>query len=265
MAFPGLCSLCGQELTKAGLLGVCQPCWASLEPWKGAACACCGLPFASEQALDSALAQCAWCRERAFKFDRARSYGLYTANLRAVILRLKFQRRERLGKRLGELLSSVWGRVEEAYPGERPVVVPVPLHPSRQRERGFNQAELLALGLSRGLARPGRAAVFSIETHCLRRTRPTLPQTGLSLHARQENVRGVFSVVRPERVRERLVVLVDNVMTTGATLSACAGALKGAGAGAVFALTLARATPQFPPGAGSSPVPPVDDFGPSRP
>jgi competence protein ComFC len=265
VAFPGLCSLCGQELTKAGFLGVCQPCWASLEPWEGAACACCGLPFASERALDSAPAQCAWCREEAFKFDGARSYGLHTGNLRAAILQLKFQRRERLGRKLGELLSSVWRHVEEAYPGERPVVVPVPLHPSRQRERGFNQAELLALGLSRGLARAGRVAVLRIETHCLRRTRPTAPQTGLSLRARQENVRGVFSVARPERVRERLVVLVDDVMTTGATLSACAGALKAAGAGAVFALTLARATLQFPPGATSPPVPPVDDFGLSRP
>ena len=209
--------------------------------------------------------QCAWCREETFKFDQARSYGLYTGNLRAAVLQLKFQRRERLGKRLGELLAMVWGRVEEAYPGERPVVVPVPLHPSRQRERGFNQAELLALGLCQALARSDRAAVPRIETRCLRRTRPTAPQTGLSLRARQENVRGVFSVVRPERVRERLVVLVDDVMTTGATLSACAGALKGVGARAVFALALARATPEFPFGATSPPAPTVDGFGPSRP
>jgi ComF family protein len=211
------------------------------------------------------LAQCAWCREEAFKFDRAGSYGLYAGNLRAAILQLKFQCRERLGKRLGKLLLSVWGRVEEAYPGELPVVVPVPLHPSRQRERGFNQAELLALGLSRGLARAGRSAVPCVETRCLRRTRATAPQTGLSLRARRENVRGVFSVVRPECVRERVVVLVDDVMTTGATLSASAGALKGAGARAVFALTLARATPQFPASAASPPAPAVDDFGPSRP
>lgn len=210
-------------------------------------------------------ARCALCREETFNFDGARSYGLYAGNLRTAILQLKFQRRERLGKKLGELLSSVWGRVEAAYPNELPVVVPVPLHPSRQRERGFNQAELLALGLSRGVARAGRSAIPRIETHCLRRTRPTAPQTGLSWRARQQNVRGVFSVVRPECVREQVVVLVDDVMTTGATLSACAGTLKGAGARVVFALTLARATPEFPAGRTSPPAPAVDDLGPSRP
>jgi ComF family protein len=205
------------------------------------------------------------CRQEAFHFDQARSFGLYTDKLRSVILQLKFQRRERLGKRLGGLLSSLWGRIEEAYPGELPVIVPVPLHSSRQWERGFNQAELLALGLLRGLARSQRPALPRLETRCLRRIRATPPQTGLSLQARKQNVRGVFSVVRSERVRECVVVLVDDVMTTGATLSACAGALKAAGAWAVFALTLARATPEFPADVASSPVSDVDDGGPSRP
>lgn len=265
VAFPGLCSLCGQELTQAGLLGVCERCWASLEPWQGAACACCGLPFASERALDSAPAQCSWCREGTFKFDGARSYGLYAGNLRAAVLQLKFQRREQLGRRLGELLAGAWGGVAEAFPGGLPVVVPVPLHPSRQRERGFNQAELLALGLCQALAQTDRAAVPHIETRCLRRTRATAPQTGLSLRARQENVRGVFSVAQPECVRERVVVLVDDVMTTGSTLSACAGALKDVGARAVFGLTLARATPEFPPGTTGPPAQTVDGCGLSRP
>jgi ComF family protein len=265
VAFPGLCCLCGRELTKAEFLGVCQPCWASLEPWQGAACVRCGLPFASERGLDSTPAQCAWCREEIFKFDGARSYGLYAGNLRAAVLQLKFQRHERLGRRLGELLAGVWGSVAEAFRGELPVVVPVPLHPSRQRERGFNQAELLALGLCQALARTGRAAVPHPETRCLRRTRATAPQTGLSLRARQENVRGVFSAVQPERVRERVVVVVDDVMTTGSTLSACAGPLKDAGAQAVFGLTLTRATPEFPLGTTGPPAQTVDGYGLSRP
>jgi len=85
----------------------------------------------------------------------------------------------------------------------------------------------------------------------LLRVRPTLPQVGLSSSARRENVRGVFSVSQPERVRDRTVVLVDDVMTTGATLSACAAALKRAGASRVLALSLGRATPQFPDTAAS--------------
>ncbi|MCJ7502755.1 MAG: hypothetical protein MUP80_06825, partial [Acidobacteriia bacterium] len=159
------------------------------------------------------------------------------------------------------MLSSLWGWVAEACPDEPPILVPVPLHSSRERERGFNQAELLAQGLARGLARAREIGAPRLEAGCLRRTRATAPQTGLSLRARQENVRGVFSVVRPERVRERVVVLVDDVMTTGATLSACAQALKAAGARAVLALTLARATPEFPAEAAPSLVTSVDDIG----
>jgi len=247
------------------LVGVCRACWASLEPWGGPVCSCCGLPFASDRALDSGQALCGLCRQETFGFDRARSYGLYAGNLRAAILQLKFRRRERLGMKLGKLLASAWGWIEEAYPAELPVLVPVPLHSSRERERGFNQAELLALGLSRGLSKAHGAVSPRVETRCLRRTRATPPQTGLSLRARRENVRGVFSAVRPERVRERLVVLVDDVMTTGATLSACAQALKAAGARAVLALTLARATPEFPAEGAPSLVTSVDDIGPAQP
>jgi ComF family protein len=163
------------------------------------------------------------------------------------------------------LLSSLWGWVAEACPDEPTILVPVPLHSSRERERGFNQAELLAQGLARGLARAREVGAPQLEAGCLRRTRATAPQTGLSLRARQENVRGVFSVVRPERVRERVVVLVDDVMTTGATLSACALALKNAGAQGVLGLTLARTAPEFPDVAPHPAAQTVDDFDPSRP
>ncbi len=100
-----------------------------------------------------------------------------------------------------------------------------------------------------------------MDTHCLERTRPTLPQAGLSWNARWENVRGVFRVASPERVRERVVLLVDDVMTTGATLSACASALKRAGARQVLAVTLVRATPQFPDMDGGDFAEAVDEFG----
>jgi ComF family protein len=120
------------------------------------------------------------------------------------------------------------------------------LHPSRRRQRGFDQAELLARGLVRRLRREGRLCGLQLAPGSLRRIRATLPQVGLSASARRENVSGVFSVVRPEQVRDRTVVLIDDVMTTGATLSACAAALKQAGASQVLALSLARATPQFP-------------------
>ncbi len=219
----------------------------------------CGLPFASHHALESSAPLCAQCREAQYGFDLARSYGLYAGTLRAAILQLKFRRRERLGQKLGRLLASVWSSDEATRAGEQPLLVPVPLHSSRERERGFNQAELLARGLCRKLNETCGRRVARVETRCLRRTRATLPQTGLSLQARRENVRGVFAVALPEPIRNREVVLVDDVMTTGATLSACAGALKRAGALRVLALTLARATPQFPDVVSAGLDVPVDD------
>jgi ComF family protein len=192
-------------------------------------------------AVDFVDSLCGQCRLGEPEFDMARSYGLYTGNLRKAILQLKFHRREHLAIRLGALLARPF---EALSASDSAIVAPVPLHPSRRRQRGFNQAELLARGLVRRLRRERRGLQFAASL--LRRIRPTLPQVGLSLSARRENVSGVFSVARPELVRNRPVVLVDDVMTTGATLSACAAALKRAGASPVLALSLARATPQFP-------------------
>ncbi|MHB8654675.1 MAG: double zinc ribbon domain-containing protein [Terriglobia bacterium] len=260
VVFPTSCSLCQQEIIEASLIDICRNCWAHLKPWAGAACAHCGLPFPSPRALDSSVALCPQCRDEEFHFDLARSYGLYGGGLRAAILQLKFRRRERLGKRLGELLSLKWDSLGASGANASRVLMPVPLHRTRRRERGFNQAELLARGLSRRLARSGAAPGLRVETRCLYRTRATPPQTGLSLHQRKENVRDVFAVVRPEHIRDRVVILVDDVMTTGATLSSAAGVLKHAGALQVLGLTLARATPQFPDPDATEPGQTLDDF-----
>lgn len=262
--FPSACPLCGAELVRAEGTGVCADCWLRLEPWSGAVCAQCGLPFASEHALDRAEALCGPCRRDEYAFDLARSFGLYASALRKVILLLKFQRRERLGFKLGGLLSAPWASSVGSEAAGPALLVPVPLHPSRRRERGFNQAEALARGLSEKLRRESREGRVHVETRCLCRIRPTPPQTGLSLAARRENVRGVFTVQSPERIRGRLVVLVDDVITTGATLSSCAAALKRAGATKVIGLTLGRATPLFPDSSSVASAGTVDDSGAAR-
>ncbi len=204
------------------------------------------MPFASPHALDSIVARCGECRDDAQAFDGARTFGIYAGRLRQVVLRLKFGADERLGGRLGQMLATAWDSLPQAGDFVSPVIVPVPLHPSRRRERGFNQSELLAAGLVRALRRRSDEAAPQIAKACLRRKRPTPPQTGLSVAARRENLRGAFEVTKPEEVRGRHIVLVDDVMTTGATLSACARALKRAGAAKVMGLAVARATPQFP-------------------
>ena len=265
IAFPSLCSLCNQELTEISLTGVCVACWDSLEAWDGPACPNCGLPIVSHQSLESADSRCGDCRAEEFGFDQARTFGLYRDHLRAVILQLKFRHRERLGTRLGSLLAAPWNSIVVPADSGETLVVPVPLHSGRLRERGYNQSELLSRGLVQALSRSRQTPAPRIDCGILRKTRDTLPQTGLSIAARHENVRGAFAVASPERVRERAVVLVDDVMTTGATLSACALALKKAGARQVLALTLARATPQFPDLDADRSLAAVDDLSSGRP
>jgi ComF family protein len=264
VVFPASCSLCGEELSDPTLTGVCESCWTNLEPWRGPVCESCGLPLVSERVGQASEVLCSLCRSGTFRLDRARSLNSYSGLLRAAILQLKFHRRDRLGKRLGGLLAQVWHGIERDLEGERAVLVPVPLHAARQRERGFNQAELLARGLKMSLEKTRGGQGPQVDVRSLVKTRATPPQTGLSVSARHENVRGVFAVVHPERVRNRRVVLVDDVMTTGATLSACARALSSAGARSMCALTLARASAQFPDTVVGSGGAVVDDFGPGQ-
>lgn len=223
-------------------MGICRDCANAIEPWEGPSCAVCGLPFASGLITSGSL--CALCRRNAYSFEVARSYGIYTHPLRDLILHLKFRRRERWGYQLGRYLALLAPTLEIV--NHSPLIVPVPLHRSRKRERGYNQAELLAQGLRLELKKSMGSSAPRLATRVLTRRRPTPPQSGLRPDARRENVRGVFRVERPERIRGRSVLLVDDVMTTGATVSACAAALKQAGAQEVAVLTLARATPQFP-------------------
>jgi ComF family protein len=221
--FPGWCPACGLSVDRPTRGPLCEACWGSMPGLPGEPCRC-GFPLPKGQGL------CGRCRRGRGELDRGASLGPYDGALRVAVHELKFRGRRRVARRLGELLLES-SHVRETLVGA--VVVEVPLHPSRLRSRGFNQAGLLADILAAGAAAPRATSV-------LVRRRETLPQTGLSASHRRRNVEGAFVVRRKASVAGRAVVLVDDVMTTGATLRACARALRLAGATEVRAITAAR-------------------------
>ena len=189
----------------------------------------------SWRVLDPPRAMCPACRRRPpSAVEIARAAGDYDGALRQIIHAFKYDPRRSLGRPLGQLLREAGSDLLE----EASCVVPVPLHPWRRLYRGFNQAADLA------------ATLPIPVVHALWRRRMTAPQTGLAAGARRRNVRGAFRLspllrrsVIQTMIAERIVVLVDDVRTTGATLDACAHVLRDAGAKEVRALTVARAEP----------------------
>jgi ComF family protein len=241
--FPAGCRLCEQLLVRANRVPICEECLASFAAIPGRVCQICGSPpetsFGtiprSPEATDTTEADqplCAACRVRTYRFDRARSYAVYDGALVRAIVMLKFERIEPLGRWFAERLVEVVRREAETLAAD--VVVPVPLHRERERERGYNQADLIAKPLAKRLGLPYRAAL-------LMRTRPRPDKQVLSLSERWESVRGAFATRPGSQVDKLRVLLVDDVVTTGATLDACAKALRGAGAKSVIGLTVARA------------------------
>ena len=225
LVFPPLCPVCDGILGAGRRDPLCGACWEGFEriapPW----CRCCGAPLGIE-------GLCGACRNRRPRFAYARAAVLYGDLVREAIHAFKFGGRRGLANPLGDLLA---GLGLSALPGALPdAFVPVPLHPRRARARGYDQALLLALRLERAWGVP-------VVADALLRTVPTQPQTDLDAAARRRNVRDAFAVRRPELIAGRYVVLVDDVLTTGATAGECARSLYRAGAAAVGVLTVARA------------------------
>jgi ComF family protein len=195
-------------------------------------CSCCGRPFELAPQVEKAPELCRLCRANFYAFERARSFAYYNDALAGAIVLLKYEEVTRLGHWFAERLAEVIRNAGEEFQAD--AVVPVPLHPDRQRERGYNQAELIARPLSRLLHLP-------LATKALVRTKPRPGVLRLTRKQRWEAVRGAFEPLRSSQVDNRRVLLLDDVFTTGATLDACSRALRRAGASRVMALTVARA------------------------
>jgi ComF family protein len=236
LVFPPFCPVCERRLGAGRRDPLCGACWDALERIAPPYCRVCGLPFSGLPALESGPAPvghlCGRCRRRPPPFAYARAAVRYGEVAREAVHAFKFGRRRALAAPLAALLTETCA--DDLPAGVPGLLAPVPLHPRRERERGFNQALLLA-------RRIGSAWKVPVCADVLVRTLATRPQTELTAEARRANVGRAFALRRPELVAGRHVVLVDDVFTTGSTVTACARCLRDGGASAVGVLTVARA------------------------
>jgi competence protein ComFC len=226
--YPEVCQYCGEERATAdgGYIGaVCRENAKFIEP---PICERCGLPFAGS--LTSPFS-CSNCRGKNLYFRMARSAVVAKGMVLDLLHRYKYKGALWVEPFLADLLIRAAG--ERMRMEHWDLIVPVPLHPAKQREREFNQAERLARRL-------GQATGIPVCRHALRRVRPTTSQTRLSREARAANVRQAFALHKPAGIQGKRIVIVDDVFTTGATTSACARLLKQARAKSVCVWTVAR-------------------------
>jgi ComF family protein len=230
LIYPQPCAVCGASVEQRELGVACANCWRQTSVFVGTETICwkCGQPSLGQVTpADRASVRCHRCDEA--HFTAARACGVYEGALRASVLNLK--REPHLCAKVIEGLV----RKQQQPPLNRATrIVPVPLHPERERERGFNQAVLIANELARATALP--LDVISLQrTMSVQRHR-----AGMDAKGRADTVAGAFTVRHPALVAGERILLIDDVFTTGATVSSCAGALIEAGAAEVFVLTLAR-------------------------
>ncbi|HEY7444342.1 MAG TPA: ComF family protein [Vicinamibacterales bacterium] len=236
------CAACDEPLSDVLAGPVCNCCWRAIRLITPPVCEGCGDPLPSWRAVSCRTARCARCRRTPRAITRGRAIGEYDGALGLIIHALKYDGRRSVAGRLGRLMRESAGDLLHGAD----CVVPVPLHPKRERARGFNQA----VELARTLGLPVCAALV--------RVRHTAPQVDLPAARRHANVRGAFRLARRHawlrpfasrrpRLANAIVVLVDDVSTTGATLEACARVLKDAGVREVRALTGARVIRRDPP------------------
>ncbi|HWI40235.1 MAG TPA: ComF family protein [Verrucomicrobiae bacterium] len=229
LLFPPLCHLCRVHIPAAGELHLCDPCRQAIRFIGTPLCSVCGVPFATEGGMDH---RCGECTDSPPPFSAARSVAHFDGPVQELVHRLKYGHRVHLRRPLALLFVERLGSfLADASPQ---VVVPVPLHRRRLAERGFNQAALIGRPVAAALGIP-------LDPLALARSRATAAQVSLHADERMRNVRGAFELRRPESVRGKRVLLLDDVYTTGSTVRECARVLRKGGASEVYVATAARA------------------------
>jgi ComF family protein len=225
MLFPITCVVCGKDLPADDRYRLCPDCFEALPLIKGMVCTTCGEP------LPDGGQHCFACRcQPKHSFVSVRSAGEYRDPLRRLLHEFKFRNRDYLDRVLGRLLVYAVEKNGLAEPVD--YIVPVPMHPLKQFVRGYNQAELLARRLSAYLGKP--------VLNALQRKRLTRRQYLLSRAERSVNLKDAFAVTNAIPLKNRRVILIDDICTTCATMEECSRSLKKAGALAVYGFTIAR-------------------------
>lgn len=227
--FPPECPACGTVLVAGGEHSFCSECLSTINFITPPLCASCGLPFT---ATDGANHLCEDCILSPPPFSVARALGKYEEALLDVIHLFKYHGKVSAGEALGRMMAKAC--YDSLAIGDYSLIIPVPLHPKRLRERGFNQSLILARQISKMFSIP-------LDFITLRRKIRTEAQVNLSRQKRAANVRGIFEVTDRNRIESKKILLIDDVYTTGSTVKECSEILMKNGAGEVAVLTLARA------------------------
>ncbi len=231
--FPAECQYCGKFLGDARVVIFCRNCWAQITPISHPTCPLCGDLVSIEPShLPAGDVLCRHCRVLPPGMDRVFAASAYEHVVRTAIHQFKFAHKTGLGAPLAQLILT---HLPQDFDSRRyHAIVPVPLHPKRLRQRGYNQSAILARELSKALRIP-------LVRHALRRVRQTGEQALIKeRQSRHANIQGAFQATSPALVSSKALILVDDVVTTGATASECARVLKQAGAVSVLVVTIAR-------------------------
>lgn len=227
--YPPFCSFCQQRMPDGERQTICRSCWGRAERWMPGACQRCG----AELSLRRRPRLCDRCRIDDWPCADVRTPGPFSGVVAEAVHLLKYSQKPSIARSLAELMLDSIDR--DDYYLRADMVLAVPLHPAKKRERGYNQADLIAKEVASALGRESGQDILT-------RTKHTRSQTKLNRAERQENVKDIFRVRDPDRVVGKTIILVDDVLTTGATIGSCARALKEAGAQEVLALTAAAAS-----------------------
>ena len=219
--FPETCPVCQHSAKDHYTAPICPDCWQTVTPYEGPMCRRCGTPLVSDVSTI-----CGECLANEPAFSYARSFGLYEGVLKTAISLMKFYGIKRLSRPLSDVMLKM------KIPGAD-VVIPVPLHEKRLRKREFNQSALIAKYLAASMG-------TRVMLNGLVKQRDTMPQVGLTSQERKKNIKGAFSIENNSLIADKDILLVDDVVTTGATVRECSKVLKKAGARNIYVITLAH-------------------------